>query len=118
METGLSMFEELIQKIGAHDNYGPAMESAASRKASLVLNYHTHGPGSGYCVSICSKEKSFLPVLGQAAPLEELVHAKGIGQTEDQCLPLMAPLAQELSVHYGLESPPEIYLNGEPVSAP
>ena len=108
------MFEELIQKIEAHASYGPAMKEAVARQAPLVLNYHTHGPGTGYCVSICTRDSSVLPVMGQAVPLDELVHVKGIGQSEDQCEPLMSALGQELEAHYVLGGLPVIYLDGVP----
>ncbi len=111
-----AMFEGLIQQIEAHASYGPAMKQAASQQACLILNYHTHGPGTGYCVSICSQQSGLLPVLGQSLPVEELVHVKGIGKTEDQCLSLMAPLSNALVAHYGLEHSPTIHLNGKPFS--
>jgi hypothetical protein len=109
------MYEQLIELIEQHQNYGPAVRDAASRKARLVLNYHTHGPGTGFCVSICMQQTAVLPVFGQALPMEELAHIRGIGKTEEQCLPLMQPLAEQLSNYYGLEVAPEIYLNGNPV---
>jgi hypothetical protein len=112
------MFEKLIQQIEAHDRYGPAMKEAAEKQDSLVLNYHTHGLDSGYCVSIATRQRGVLPVLGQALPMEELVHVNGIGQTEDQRLPLMEPLCEELVAHYGLTSVPEIWLDGKPVAEP
>ena len=111
------MFQELIQKIEAHPNYAPALRQAVAEKALLVLNYHTHGPGQPFCVAICQKSPTMLPVLEQPEPLTELVHVKGVGQTEDQCLPLMEPLRDELVEQYQIEAPIQIYLNGQPLPA-
>ena len=83
------MFETMIQLIEGHANYGPAMQDAARGQEQIILDYHTHGRGTGYCVSIAKKKRTSLKILGQAEPLVELVHIKGVGEEEAQCDELM-----------------------------
>ena len=106
------MFERMIELIEAHATYGPAMKEAAAAGVQLILDYHTHGPGTGYCVSIAKKKG--LPMLGQPQMLQELVHIRGVGQEPTQCQPLMSALGQELIAHYQLKQTPLIYLNKKP----
>jgi hypothetical protein len=108
------MFERMIELIEKHASYGPAMKEAARGKEPLILDYHTHGRGTGYCVSIAKKKHNPLRILGQAEPLEELVHIKGVGQEEADCGELMGALGRELVLHYQLQLPPLVYLNGMP----
>lgn len=112
------MFEQLMQLLDRHDRYGPAVREAASRQSTFVLNYHTHGPGQDYCVSICEQVRTALPVFGQALPLTELAHIRGIGKSEEHCWPLMTALGEELRRHYDLDADPRIYLNGQPAKPP
>ena len=109
------MFERLLELIDGHPQYGPAVKQAVADGSEVVLNYHTHGAGQPYCVSIASRPRGLLPVVGQNLPLEELAHIKGIGQTEEQCRPLMSTLGEELMRHYSLDQQPGIYLNGHPL---
>jgi hypothetical protein len=106
-------FDALIEKIRAHPTYGPAVADVAARKASLILNYHTHGPGHGYCVSLA--ELTGLPVFGQPPQLKELAHIRGVAREESQCLPLMNLFAQRLQRAYQMETLPSIALNGRAV---
>jgi hypothetical protein len=112
------MFENMIQLIEGHATYGPAMKEAAHGKEPLILDYHTHGRGTGYCVSIAKKKHNPLRILGQAEPLLELVHIKGVGEDEAQCDELMGVFGRELAEHYRLQVPPLVYLNGMPHQAP
>jgi len=108
----------MIQLIEGHATYGPAMKEAARGKELLILDYHTHGRGTGYCVSIAKKKHTPLRILGQAEPLVELVHIKGVGEDESQCDELMGALGRELVQHYPLQLLPVVYLNGQPRQAP
>jgi hypothetical protein len=112
------MFEQMIGLIEKHASYGPAMKEAALGKEPLILDYHTHGRGTGYCVSIAKRKQTLLRILGQAEPLVELVHIKGVGEEEAQCDALMGALGRELALHYHLAVQPQIYLNGQPRQAP
>ena len=112
------MFEKMIQLIEGHASYGPAMKEAANGSEQLILDYHTHGRGTGYCVSIAKKKRNPLRILGQAEPLLELVHIKGVGEDEVQCDELMGSFGRELVDHYRLQVPPLVYLNGKPHQAP
>lgn len=112
------MFDQLIERIRAHEKYGPAVREAAAAGAAIILNYHTHGGPTGYCVSICRRKLGGLPVLGQPEPLEELAHIRGVGRTEQECVPLMTLFGERLQAHYRLPAPPAIYLNGRPSPPP
>ena len=112
------MFEKMIQLIEGHASYGPAMKEAANGKEQIILDYHTHGRGTGYCESIAKKKRNTLRILGQAEPLLELVHIKGVGEDEAQCDELMGSFGRELVPHYQLHAPPLVYLNGKPHQAP
>lgn len=109
------MFEKLIQLITTHASYGPAMADAVKAQLPLILNYHTHGPDQDYCVSISAKEHDPLQFFEpKKTSLQELVHIRGFGPGENDCIPLCTKLGRELIEHFGLENPPEIYLNGDP----
>lgn len=108
------MFESLIQRIQGHAKYKAAMDAAVAAKRPLVLNYHTHSAEEDYCVSICAKQDPPIQLLELSdGGLEELVHVRGFGKTEDDCLPLTSALSAELCEHYGIERPLAIYLNGQ-----
>jgi hypothetical protein len=97
------MFEQMIELIEGHASYGPAMKEAARGKEPLILDYHTHGRGTGYCVSIAKKKHNPLRILGE---------------DEAQCDELMGAFGRELAQHYQLQAPPLIYLNGKPHPGP
>ena len=110
-----SFFDGIIEKIVGHQAYSKAISSAVEAKSRLILNYHTHGPGHGYCVSVCVKPKG-LPVLGQKPLLDELAHIKGIASKEEECEFLMLAFGSRLKIYYELAEMPEVYLNGGPFS--
>jgi hypothetical protein len=112
------MFERMIQLIEEHASYGPAMSEATRGQEQLILDYHTHGRGTGYCVSIARVKHTPLKILGQPDPLVELVHIRGVGEDESQCGELMEALGRELAQHYELHAAPLVYLNGKPHQAP
>ena len=108
----------LVDRILEHPRYGPAMEEATGRDATLVLNYHSHQGDERHCVSICEKQEGAIELLDVGlGNLRELVHVEGFGRGEDECLPLCGELARALTKHYGLGQSPLIYLNGEPVGS-
>ena len=110
-------FDGLIEKIEGHPLYALNLRKAAQAKERFILNYHTHGPGHGYCTSVCTQAKG-LPIAGQAPPLIELAHIRGIGKTEDEIHLLMASFKARLRLHYELDMDPLTYLNGQPIEKP
>ncbi|MFT5052090.1 MAG: hypothetical protein ACI8QZ_003522 [Chlamydiales bacterium] len=108
------MFENVVQKIIEHSSYGPAVQGAIAQGLPLALNYHTHGPGSGYCVSVCAVVEPLIEFLGKAE-LEELAHIRGLGQTEEECGPVTDAFAQAICQGLGVERTFQIYLNGAPL---
>ncbi len=111
------MFEKMIQLIERHASYGPAMREAAEGQVQIVLNYHTHGEPTGYCVSVTKKKDSILTTARDAGPQTELIHIKGVGKEESQCFLLMSAFGRELQAQYQLKHPPLVYLNGKPYKA-
>lgn len=111
-----AFFDLAIEKIRAHASYGPKMERAAREQRELVLNFHTHGPGQGYCASICTLEGA-LPMIGLAGELVELVHLRGIAQRVEQCDPMMDAFADRLMASYRLNQRPITWIDGKPKPA-
>jgi hypothetical protein len=110
-------FDAAISKIGEHPTYSVNMQAASQSQQPLILNYHTHGPGQGYCASICVRE-ALVPGLDVGSDLRELVHLRGIGREEDECDVLMAAFAERLVEHYALDHEPVVWLNGAPREGP
>ena len=106
-----AFFDGIIEKIVAHPAYSKSISAAVEAKRPLILNYHTHGPGQGYCVSVCGIPKG-LPVLGQKPLLEEWAHIKGIASKEEECEFLMRAFGLRLKAYYELSEMPKIFLNG------
>ncbi|HEV8112322.1 MAG TPA: hypothetical protein VGR31_06070 [Planctomycetota bacterium] len=109
----LEYFDYVCDRIAAHPKYAANLESAARAGEQLILNYHTHGPGQDYCVSVCFRNEA-LARLGLPAPEEELAHIKGIGKTVEECGPRMDAFAARLAERYALKRKPVVFLNGAP----
>ena|SRR5690349_19303624 len=111
-----SFFDHAIDKIRAHASYGPKLERAAKDQRELILNFHTHGPGQGYCASICTLDGG-VPLIGLPGELVELAHLRGVARTLEECDPFMDAFAERLIERYGLEHRPITWLDGKPRSA-
>jgi hypothetical protein len=109
----LQYFDSVCDKIAAHPSYSAKLDDAARAGEQLCLNYHTHGPGQDYCVSVCLRDESLSPS-GAAAPVRELAHIRGIGKSSAECGPRMEAFAARLAARYRLERPPIVYLDGAP----
>lgn len=111
----LQYFDYVCDKIAEHPSYSIKVENAARAGDELVLNYHTHGTGQDYCVSVCVRNQA-LAKLGLPAPLEELAHIRGIGKSSEECGPLMEAFAARLVERYRLKTPPVVFMGGVPFS--
>jgi hypothetical protein len=111
-----AFFDHAIEKIREHPSYAPKMERAAAEQRELVLNFHTHGPGQGYCASICQLEGG-VPLIGLPGELVELVHLRAVARSLDECDPFMEAFADRLVARYGLERRPLTWVDGKPRSA-
>ena len=111
----LEYFDHVCDKIAAHSSYSMKLDEAARVQAQLVLNYHTHGPGQGYCVSVCARDES-LALLELPASQNELAHIRDIGKSREECGPLMEAFAERLVDRYGLKRRPVIFLDGAPLT--
>ena len=116
MNELLQFFDLVCDKIDAHSTYSVKLREAASSGQQLLLNYHTHGPGQAYCVSVCVASKTSAEV-GPPDLQEELAHIRGIGATAEDCEPRMAAFAARLVARYGLERMPVVFLDGNPVAS-
>ena len=112
----LSFFDLAIDKIRTHASYGPKLERAAKDQRELVLNFHTHGPGQGYCASICVLDGA-VPLIGLPGELVELCHLRGVARELDECDPFMDAFAQRLVERYALTHRPITWVDGKPRSA-
>jgi len=112
----LQYFDYVCDKIAAHPSYGPKLEDAVRAGRQLLLNYHTHGPEQGYCVSVCIRNEG-LAQLGIESPLEELAHIRGIGKTREDCAPRMEAFAARLAARLKLAKEPLVFLDGAPFVA-
>lgn len=113
----VAFFDLVLERIGEHASYGPAVRRAAAAGRTLALNYHTHGPEQGYCVSVCELAAPSIDlggVLRVGGELAELAHIRGVGKSEAECGPRMAVFASLLRARYRLGQDPEIYLDGQP----
>jgi hypothetical protein len=110
-------FDHAIDKIEQHAAYSQNLARAIEAGQPLILNYHTHGPGQGYCASICVNEGE-VALLGLRGELRELAHLRGIGQREDECEPLMTVFAARLAERFELAQLPETWLDGQPLAKP
>jgi hypothetical protein len=108
-------FDHVCDRIAAHATYSVKVENAARTGAQFLLNYHTHGAGQDYCVSVCVRPESLAQV-GLPAPQEELAHIRGIGKSREECGSLMEALATRLAVRYGLKQMPLTFLDGVPLA--
>lgn len=109
----LQLFDQVIDLIERHPSYSRNVSQAVVERRRLILNYHTHGGESGYCVSVCVRE-STLPLLEQHAGLKELAHIRNIARRAEDCEPAMAAFAARLVFHYRLAEEPLIYFDGAP----
>ncbi len=112
----LTFFDFAIDKIREHTSYGPKLERAAAEQRELVLNFHTHGPGQGYCASICLVEGG-VPLIGLPGELVELAHLRGIARELSDCDPFMNAFADRLVERYKLTQRPITWIDGQPRSA-
>lgn len=109
----LQYFDLVCDKIAAHPSYSAKLEKAARAGAQILLNYHTHGPGQDYCVSVCTRSEA-AEQLDLPALQEELAHIRGIGKTSRDCGPRMEAFAARLVERYRLKKTPVVFLDGVP----
>ncbi len=109
-------FDRVLDKIAGHARYASLVQRAVDAQRMIIFNYHTHGPGQGYCVSICTREDP-IAALDLDPPLDELAHVRGIAREEAECDALMRVLAARFKARYGIDREPAVFLNGRPRSA-
>jgi hypothetical protein len=113
----LRYFDLLCDRIAAHASYSGKLAKAAAAGEQLILNYHTHGPGQDYCVSVCIPNVT-MAVTEKPTPVEELAHIRGIGATSEECGPRMAAFSARLVDRYALKRKPLVFLDGVPFADP
>ena len=112
----LYWFERILDKLQEHPTYSRAVKESHARGERWILNYHSHGEGQPFCVSICTRAEK-LAIFGLPAPLEELAHIRAFGQSAEQCEPLSKAFGKCLLARYPGAQEPLIFLQGEPLPA-
>jgi len=110
----LVWFERILDKLQKHPTYSRAIKESHARGERWILNYHSHGEGQPFCVSICTREEK-LAIFGLPSPLEELAHIRSFGQRQEECLPLSQAFGKCLLARYPGAREPLIFLQGEPL---
>ena len=93
------------------DRYKMAAD-AVSADLAISLNYHTHPDEDSYCVSILSEKIDLLTLTENKQSFIELAHIRGIGKSEEDCIPLMTYFGKKLKEIYIFNKLPDVYLNG------
>ena len=110
----IEWIERILDKLAQHPSYSRAVKESHARGERWILNYHSHGEGQPFCVSICTREEK-LAIFGLPAPLEELAHIRSFGQSQEQCIPLSTAFGKCLLARYPGAQEPLIFLQGEPL---
>lgn len=108
-------FSLVLDKIEAHPRYSVLMKNAVAAQERLILNYHTHGAGQPYCVSVGVYDGA-IALLELRGEYREIAHIRGIGKEASDCEPLMSAFAALLRERYQLRQAPEIELDGRPLA--
>jgi hypothetical protein len=112
----LDWFERILDKLHEHPSYSRAVADSHARGDQWILNYHSHGEGQPFCVSICWRAEK-LAIFGLPAPLEELAHIRSFGQTAEQCVPMSKAFGEALLERYPGAKEPLIFFQGEPLGS-
>ena len=102
----------VTEKIKIHPDYNKSIKQALEDGFTLSLNYHNHPGEETYCVSIISEKIDLISLSEDKQSFIELAHIKNIGQSEEDCLPIMSYLGEKIKKLYYLKNLPNIYLNG------
>jgi len=108
----ISVINSILDKVKIHPEYNKSIEDAVSSHLDISLNYHTHPDEDSYCVSILSEKIDLLTLSENKQSFIELAHIRGIGKSEEDCIPLMSYLGKKLKEVYLLKKLPDVYLNG------
>ena len=108
----ISVINSILDQVKVHPQYNKSIEDAVSSDLEISLNYHTHPDEVSYCVSILSEKIDLLNLTENKKSFVELAHIRGIGKSEDDCIPLMSYLGKKLKEVYLLKKLPSVYLNG------
>ena len=108
----ISVINSIIDKLKIHPQYNRSIEDAVSSDLDISLNYHTHPDEDSYCVSILSEKIDLVIFSENKQSFVEMAHIRGIGKSEEDCIPLMTYLGKKLKEVYILKKLPDVYLNG------
>jgi hypothetical protein len=106
-------FQLVLERIEQHPRYSVMLQNAVAAQEQLVLNYHTHGAGQPYCVSLGVLDAA-IAQLSIEGEFREIAHVRGVGRDADECDPLMETFASLLQQRFELRHRPRILLQGEP----
>ena len=107
----ISIINSILDQVKIHPQYNQSIEDAVSSDLDISLNYHTHPDEDSYCVSILSEKIDLLSLSENKQSFVEMAHIRGIGKSEEDCIPLMTYLGKKLKEVYLLTKLPDVYLN-------
>jgi|TARA_B110000438_G_scaffold266568_1_gene280751 hypothetical protein len=108
----LTVINSILDQIKRHTQYNNSITEAVSSNLDISLNYHTHPNEDSYCVSILSEKIDLLTLTENKQSFIELAHIRGIGKSEEDCIPLMTYFGKKLKEIYIFNKLPDVYLNG------
>jgi len=108
----IKVINSILDQIKIHPQYNTSIKEAVSSDLDISLNYHTHPNEDSYCVSILSEKIDLLTLTENKQSFVELAHIRGIGNSEEDCIPLMSYLGKKLKEVYILKKLPDVYMNG------
>ena len=96
----IEVINSILDQVRIHPQYNQSIEDAVSADLEISLNYHTHPDEDHYCVSFLSEKIDLLTLTENKKSFVELAHIRGIGKSEDDCIPLMSYLGKKLKEVY------------------
>jgi len=93
--------DHVLDRLEAESGPATALKEAAAARAALLIDFHPHGDGSGWCAAIRVEGRE-----------QALVHLRGIAKQRADCTVLGRVLAGLMAQRYRLATPPRIALEG------
>jgi hypothetical protein len=96
--------DHVLDRIEQEPEFAKAIRAALETGETLVLDFHPHAEGGGWCAAIRVERDR-----------RELVHLRGIVRGREECGPMGVVLAGLLTARHRLPSPPAVFVEGVPV---
>ena len=96
--------DHVLDRLEADREHGRAVRDAVAEGARLMLSFHPHSDGSGWCAEVQAVPETGAP--------RGLVHLRGLVKTRPECAPMARVLAGLITARYRLVDAPRILLDG------